>query len=221
MRMEFILEQVTMMNVNFQLNKTVSEISAYCKLLQTRLSKKGFTEEMLASAVDKFMDSTEGSNFNKLPSTGDLIALLGMKPKTVEQLAQAQCDLVFSMLPTLDMQTRAIFPDRVTNYVLKNYAGGFDSFIWDNSARNEKKQELTWRKKAFIESYVSAHDSKRESVEPLTLPNNNGRHGALLVDDKEACKVNLLAHEQNCLRLESKPKNATIEQLTNEFKGNK
>ena len=115
----------------------------------------------------------------------------------------------------------AIFPDRVTNYVLKNYAGGFNSFMWSNNPQNEKMQDLTWRKQAFIKSYISAHDSKRESVEPLKLQRINGRYGAWLVDDKEACKANLLEHDENCLRLESKPQNATIEKLTTTYKGEK
>lgn len=172
------------------------------------------TEEFEQGCFDLMKRKSSKEVFN-LPSPADFLEVIGKKPKTTEQLAREQCDLVFSMIEKLDRQQQFIFPDKVTNYVLMTYPQGVDNFIWDNCKRNEAREDLTWRRKRFIDSYVSAYDSGRQSVAPLELKQNNGRYGSFLVDNRELCLEHIQEHEQNELRLEKSPLRAMTKALLN------
>lgn len=215
------MEEVIKLNINFTLNKTTDELKAYCAMIYEDLMDENLEDDSFKAALRLFRKSTEGNMYNKFPSVGDILKFSGKKPRTVEQLAQEQCDLVFSLIEKLDRQQQFIFPDKVTNYVLMTYPQGVDNFIWENCKRNENRQELTWRRERFKDSYISAYDSGRQSVAPLELNQNNGRYGSFLVDNRELCIEHIQEHEQNELRLEKSPLKAMTKALFNNNKENR
>lgn len=152
-----MMEQITMMNINFSLKMDVREMQAYCRMLYPKLVEKGVTDDMFVSAVDTFMDKTEGNNFNKLPSRGDFLAILGMTPKTIEQIAEEQAQECISKAPRMRHWHFVQYDDPVTNWVLQNAFGGVSAFAWSIADDNENKKDSVWVKKRFVDEYLTAH----------------------------------------------------------------
>tara|TARA_R110000851_G_scaffold310619_2_gene470505 strand:+ start:1297 stop:1971 length:675 start_codon:yes stop_codon:yes gene_type:complete len=223
MKKEIVKKSVGYMLINFSINlgydKSDAEdkLNAYCALLTSRLTKNGVTEDMFQDAVGRFVDKTSGSNYNKLPSVGDLLDVLGMKPKDLEDIAKQQAELVFSSLNKMAYMPMVMFSDPVTNYTVKNSMGGLSKFVWDYSPQNQQAKEHVWGKREFVSSYITNSELENLQYEPVCLSTASKGDKILNIGDVEQCGANLVTARDKLLQLAS-PKNEDLKKITDIYK---
>jgi len=196
-------------NLGYDKNDAEQKLNTYCALLHSRLSKYNVTEEMFTHAVGVFVDRTEGSNFNKLPSVGDFLSILDLKPKTLEQIATEQAQECISNADRMRWQHFVQYDDPVTNWVLQNSFGGVSVFCWSLASDNEKKTDTVWVKKRFVEEYMTAHSGNKKILHPIvnTSATFIGYDKVLKIGCEETCDKN------TALSIENKKKREKVQSL--------
>lgn len=163
-----LMEEVIKLNINFTLNKTSDELKAWCVLVYDDLSDEPLNDESFKTALKKLRKSTEGNMFNKLPSTGDILKHLDLKPKSIKQMACEQAQLAIQEADRMRFQRFVQFSCPVTNWVVQNAFGGVSQFCWQLDKTNEKRPEMIWVKNKFIDEWITANDRKVENFAPIT-----------------------------------------------------
>lgn len=213
-------KSVEKLDTGLQLHTGEEDLKEYASLLFNDVGIIGLSNEEFDVAVDTFRFKTSGSNFNKLPHIGDFVELLGLKPKSLEDTAKAQSELVFSRIQDMKYRDMVLFADPVTNYTIEKTFGGLGKFTFDygGDMYNLEPKDPVWGKKEFISAYLTHADMGHEKLNPVYRVGAQADSKILFIGDANKCNQNIERHNQNCLRLESKPQNATIEKLTTAFK---
>lgn len=217
---KLFISLIKTMRTNFDLDKSDEDIVEYCRVVHPFMVRLEVDDKLMTDAVGNFILKTSGSNFNKLPSVGDFAKELGLQPKTLEQRATEQAELIFNSMPAMRSTGSCMFSDRVTNYILNTYGGGVKQLLWDYSPCNQDKKDEVWGRKEMEKRYISCHELGHESVEPLKLSGT----GWKIFGDEALCLENAQIYKENVLQIEKKrelPKIGTkIKEQRNEQKNN-
>lgn len=182
---ETVYNNVVLICDNFDMKKTEEDLQRYCRAIFPILLKNNVSDEEFHDAAVSYMERTQGSNFNKLPSVGDYLALIHKTPKSVEEMARQETNNAFNAYTGLVTK----FEHPVTNYVIKNCCGGLDNFIQEYVCKyKENKSSVPFRKKEFMEDWIMAYE------------NNNQYHGTL------SCAGYIPASSSNVILVESTQK---------------
>lgn len=214
------------MLVNFSINlgydrqDAEDKLNAYCALLISRLTKNGVTAEMFKQAIAKFIDKTSGSNYNKLPSVGDLLDVLGMKPKELEQIAQEKAQEAMQYVPQMRFRALVQYDCPISNWVIQNTFEGVAKFCWLFDSTNQSRPESVWVKKRFVEEYISAYHRGCGILHPIRNEKYEVEdYGNILqIGNMDVCEKNKqLAIEAKNKQQLNKPKEE-ITKLLNQYK---
>lgn len=196
---KIVFNGIEMLCVNFSIDKTKDEIQSFCRLIFPILVDENVTNEEFSGAVVLFMKKTRGSNFNKLPSAGDFLAIIGKAPKSAEEMAKEQALFVWEGGYTY--ADKVIFDNPTTNYVIENCFGGLSNFRWKYlNSHNENRIGDNWGQKEFIEKWIASYESGKEKNSPLCSDASTSSSELKVIGDSS--KVALM--------LENKPKDNKI-----------
>jgi hypothetical protein len=193
---KIVFNGIEMLCINFSIDKTKKEIKTFCRSIYPILESESVTNEEFGNAIVAFMKKTKGSNFNKIPSVGDFLAIIGKAPKDPEQLAQEQAMLVWEGGYTY--ADKVIFDNPTTNYIIEHSFGGLSNFRWKYlNSQNENIIGDNWGRKEFVSAWVTAYKVGKEKKSPLCSD-------ASRIDSK----IKVIGNpEKVVLMLENKPEN--------------
>ncbi len=201
-----------MLCVNFSIDKTQDELKTFCRVTYPMLSDSLVTDNEFVYAVTQFMKKTSGSNFNKLPSVGDFLKMVGKTPKSTEELAKEQAQLVWEGGYTY--AEKLLFDNATTNYVIDDCFNGLSNFRWKYlNSQNENRVSDNWGKKEFIENWIIAYERGREQFEPLRSNACTSDSNIKMIGDVSKIEL-MLEHNPK----ENKQANLLIKNLANNMK---
>lgn len=183
---------VNAMCVNFDLDKNKTQVQEYCRVVHPFLTKAGVTDKMFEEAVGMFISKTSGSNFNKLPSVGDFLGILNLKPKSIEDKAADQAQECISNADRMRWSHYVQYDDPTTNWVLEKAFGGVSKFCWMLDDSNESKSDSVWVKKRFVDEYLTAASGSKQILHPIKNPSATfiSHDKILKLGDESVCDAN-------------------------------
>lgn len=157
--------------VNASIKQDSQDTSDYLDMLMFFLEQNNITDNQLQKSVMQYIFETE-ETFNKLPTVGKLVALLGLKQgKTIDDIEKRAQNQAQEVLKASSNYCQYyVFDDPYTNYVLKTVYGDLTG-VWKWSTNNPEREDSTWFVKDFVKHYMNAVDFNNFSTAEFAVSN--------------------------------------------------
>lgn len=182
-------------NYNFEASKP------YIKLVFNHLESRGVTDMQFKQGVNTLMNTKKKSDFYGRPAVADWLDVLGLlkKPLSLEKVANQEATKLIEYVTSYTYHKRILFDNPTTNATIEAM-GGIADMCWNYSDTNpNKKDDLTWFRKEFIQYWLDCYDLKKEKTTPLFRPAGH-LDEVEMIGDKQKCLAML---EKNKLVIEN------------------